>query len=170
MTKSNDAVFYCYGVANTKKGLMCFVSKNKRHDYNVVIEENAIITSEEAHLRAWELLTKYDSIPTTRALKPGSVANHMDDLCVHRSIVLDVDDQLVLALFMSSNPHWNSRSRLASKEELSIAGYRANRVSYLVPVIRSIKDFVAIGWEFPDYRLEELREEFPWSVGDVEHG
>lgn len=170
MTRSNHEFFYCYGVANTHRGPICFISKNKKHGYrDIIIEESAVITAEEAHNRAWELLNKHLGTPT-RTLMPGSVADHTDDVCAHRAIVIDIDNQLALALFISSNPHWNPHARLASKEELAIAGYHAKQASYLIPVIRSIKDFIFFGLSFPDYRLQELREEFPWSSGDVVHG
>lgn len=173
MTVKKRPQLHYYGVANAKSGLIYFVSRNINHGYKeILIEESGLITSKEAHDRAKDLFDQYcnKSNKSNKSLKSGSVADHSDNIRIHRSIILDIHDQSVLALFVSSNPHWNSYSRLASSDELSIIGYHAKQISYLIPVVRSIEDFSTSDLTIPDYRLEELRKEFPWSVADGDHG
>lgn len=170
MTVSKKPQLHYYGIAKAKSGLVYFVSRNINHGYQeVLIEENGFITSKEAHDRAKILFNQYNG-GLIKSLKIGSIADHSDNIRIHRSIILDIRDQLVLALFISSNPRWNSHSRLASSDELSIIGYHAKQISYLIPVVRSIEDFSTSDLTIPDYRLEELRKEFPWSVADGDHG
>jgi len=169
MTASKLPRLHYYGIANAKDGPVWFVSKNSEHGYRAIIEKNDLITSKEAHERAKELFNQYYGKPV-KLLKSGSIADHSDNIRIHRSIILDIRDQLVLALFISSNPIWNSYSRMASDDELSIIGYHAKQTSYLVPVVRSIKDFSPSDLSFPDYRLEDLKREFPWSAADEIHG
>lgn len=98
-------------------------------------------------------------------LAPGAIVS-TGDVSVHNdgerhwAIVLDVQGDDCEALFFTSNPDWASYTRLATKDEVALAGFVASRPTYLAYVVRSRWDFFPRGIRFPEHRIETLRQEF----------
>ena len=97
-----------------------------------------------------------------RDIGPGTVAHFSDGQRVHSGIILSVstDKKDVWALFMTTNPDWNRKSRLATQDEISLCGFPQGKETYLAPVIRPAQDASAAEFKFPAARVEELRKEF----------
>ena len=102
-----------------------------------------------------------------RLAVPGVVARHFDKVSVHWSILLEVRGDRVLALMFTTTADWNRAARLAHPEEISMAGFRGRRQSYLAPVIRPLKDFTVLDIRLPAHRVTSLKQEFPWSRAEV---
>lgn len=105
--------------------------------------------------------TFQSEFPEPAVAKDGDVATHCDNDGHHKAIVLRVVGDKALSLFFTSNPRWGRRKkRLATSEELSLAGMRVISKTYLSPAIRPARDFVLAGFTFPSDRVEELYDEF----------
>ena len=90
----------------------------------------------------------------------GSVVIHQDDRGEHIALILDLDDQYTMALFFSSLAY-GMRSRLATLEELALAGFVYTKQTFLCLVHRQTNEFYPHqGLEFPAHRIQELRMEF----------
>ncbi len=93
-------------------------------------------------------------------LVPGRVAVHNDEFGQHYAVILEIVGVECKALFFTSNSHWGSMSRRATKDELAMAGFVYSRTTYLAYVVRSIWDFYATDLSFPSHWLQSLRHEF----------
>lgn len=174
---------WIYGVARNERGkLVSFFAKSAKK--NNILKRYDSCGSEilEYHYRFFSsfseaedqtnLLYNKHSVKTLGAdndrIQPGSIVEHIDGGKIHQAIVLDVDAVDVLALFLTTNPHWNSYCRRITKEEAGLIGFHGSIVeTYLAPVIRSINDFVITNSSlFPDHRINDLKKEFSWSIAD----
>ena len=101
----------------------------------------------------------------------GTFALHNDGRRSHAALILGVcsaDPEAFLALFLTSNPHWNPDCRKATEEEIRMLHMKPlDKPSYLAPVIRPKR-------EFPSYRLgldakglRKYHEEFAHSFVGV---
>jgi len=174
---------WIFGVARNERGkIVSFFAKSSKK--NNILKKYDSRGSEiiEYHYRAFKTFKDaeseanrlYDQYSVKLGgegcikIQSGSVVDHIDGGKIHQAIVLDVDSADVLALFLTTNPHWNHYCRKITKEEAVLIGFYGSIVeTYLAPVIRSINDFVITnGSLFPDFRINDLRKELPWSVAD----
>jgi hypothetical protein len=97
-----------------------------------------------------------------RDLGPGTVAHFSDGQRVHSGIVLSVspDKKDVWALFLTSNPQWNRKARLATQDEITLCGFPQQKETFLAPVVRPVQDVSATELKFSEHRVEELGKEF----------
>lgn len=94
---------------------------------------------------------------------PGLIAHFTDGQKGHTGVVLDVsDDGEAWALFLTSNPTWNRRSRRLTLDELSLCGFplKEGMTTYFAPVVRPARDAHHSGLMFPEHRLTDLASEF----------
>lgn len=99
-----------------------------------------------------------------REIAPGVVAHFCDGggHKNHRAVILSLspDGQDAWALFLTSNPSWNRKSRQATRDELGLCGFASSKQTFFAPVIRPTSDASVAGVRFDDSRLHELRKEF----------
>ncbi len=173
MYKSEGTMKYRYGVQRSKTGktsiYLCrvkdeseLVSREDRYpekDGGIVLkEEVGELTASEAYSRAEEML-RVINCPGMYSVVCGDIAHHSDCQGSHQAVVLgDYDEDMVQAVFFTSSFGFGVRK--ATIEELGCAGYRYSKDTFLAPVIRPRREFVAEGSKFPDYRVQELIEEF----------
>jgi hypothetical protein len=165
-------VRYRYGVQRTCRGkvstYLCRVrdeselqSNNNRYpekDGGIVLGEKVdTIQAEEAYSKA-ELMLSEINCPGKYKVLRGDVAHHSDCQGSHQAVVLGEIDDMVMAVFVTSSVGFGVRR--ASVEELGCLGYRNTRDTYLAPVIRPMKEFTSEGFKFPEYRVQELIDEF----------
>lgn len=167
---------YRYGVQRSRTGktsiYLCkvkdeseLVSREDRYpekDGGIVLKEGVgDLTATEAYARAEEMLREI-SCPGKYSVVCGDIAHHSDCQGSHQAIVLGEydfgDEEMMRAVFFTSSPGFGVRR--ATIEELGCAGYRYSKDTFLAPVIRPRREFVAEGSKFPDYRVQELIEEF----------
>ncbi len=124
-------------------------------------EDTDEVSAVEAYTRANEMLARISS-PGLYAVTRGDIAHHSDNQGSHQAVVLgvlgDLDEEMVMAIFFTSSSGFGVRR--ASVEELGCAGYGYTRDTYLAPVIRPRSEFMAEGSRYPDYRVQELIQEF----------
>jgi hypothetical protein len=105
-------------------------------------------------------------------VRRGSVARHVSNGREHMSIILRVRaNGNAPCLFFTSNPNWkrvsNRRYRRATDEEIKLAGMITSKETYLTSAVRHSSEFLPIGVEFPDHRLESLYKEFFPDASDT---
>lgn len=93
------------------------------------------------------------------AIKTGSIIDYIDDK-VHLALVLFYGKEKSFLLFTTTNPDWNPRSRLLTKDEQSLLGFPSRKTTYFAPVIRSNVYMSSTGKYFPEHRIESLQKEF----------
>ena len=98
-------------------------------------------------------------LPQPGDISVGSVATHDDGDGHHQAIILDITNSSAWALFFSSKPYGRV-TRLATKEEISLAGFVYSKPTYLNLVMRHVIDFFSMGISFPEHRIEDLRREY----------
>ena len=90
----------------------------------------------------------------------GSVVAHRDEGGEHIALILDLDAQYAIALFFGSYGY-GMDSRLATVEEMALAGFVYTRETFLCLVHRQTNEFYPHqGLEFPAHRVQDLRKEF----------
>lgn len=100
----------------------------------------------------------------TAGTKEGDIVIHADHHGQHTGILLEYGKLNSVLLFITSNPLWHAKARQLTKDELSLLGYSIKKKpSYFAPVVRSTRYIMTTGREFPDYRVEQLREEFGYG-------
>jgi len=98
-------------------------------------------------------------------IRRGQVVHFSDGQRVHTALILDVSEnkQDAWALFLTSNPLWNKRSRQLTSDELAHFGFpeEDEKHTYFAPVIRPLSDAVDAELDYPEPRVEALAQEFP---------
>jgi len=99
-------------------------------------------------------------LPGPGEIQIGDVAIHGDSEGSHYAIILDFPDNVfVWALFFSSKPY-GDRFRVATNDEMALAGFAPSRTTYLNLVLRSATSFYSSGIYFPEHRIKDLRQEY----------
>jgi len=109
-----------------------------------------------------EARKKYKAVdlPQPGDVSVGSVATHDDGDGNHQAIILDLPNSTsAWAVFFSSKPYGRV-SRLATKDEIALAGFVSSKSTYLNLVMRPVIDFFSCGITFPEHRIEDLRKEY----------
>jgi hypothetical protein len=155
---------YLFGVVETRSGkAVTFVVRPGKRlpDGEVLAQGEAHCTAEEAFAKAdnlWNILKGL----APAAIVPGAVTHHADGAGgAHQALVLDIEYQSCKALFCTSHPGWNSKSRKATQDELALMGFQSSTTTWLAPVVRPLNEFsLDVRATFPDHRIETLRQEF----------
>lgn len=94
------------------------------------------------------------------AIVEGSVVTHEDQANIHYAIVLVITlDKFADILMFSSKP-LGYRCRAVTKEELALSGFISSKKTFLSLKRRPIWELRPRGLEFPNHRIEELKQEF----------
>jgi len=177
--KSRESLIftYSYGVKKTRKGeFQRFKSHKREVPYEAVVVCRKRMTVAESRiesrafyaqfiLESADAASVYDLQKEAKNYKcnigKGEVVSFIDDDRNHTAIVLEYTNELCCLLFVTSNPYWNTYSRLVTEDELAILGYtNSKRDSYFAPVIRPTKFVHSKNHSFPQHRIESLLEEF----------
>lgn len=92
-------------------------------------------------------------------VRPGDLTFH-EDRKRHMAVILTLKGDECGALFFTSNPEWAAKSRRATQDELTMAGFVSSRPTYLAYVRRRRWDFTPTGQTFPVAWIEALIREF----------
>jgi len=98
----------------------------------------------------------------SRDVGPGTIACFSDGQRIHNAIILSVsqDKRDAWTLFLTSNPKWNRKSRLATSDELALCGVPKSKETFLAPVVRPVQDASVVSATFPEDRVTSLSKEF----------
>jgi hypothetical protein len=170
------STYFCGHVARKNGELVIHISKLEKtlplgifnvHEFESYPEENQ--STAESILND---MTKIESAKTKPVqlnkqveLKIGSVAMHEDYGIQHMSIVLNIQQNgRVPCLIFTSLPEWKRKTtrkhRLATKEEIALAGMVITKPTYLTSSIKYVQEFCPTGAEFPIHRVKDLYLEF----------
>jgi hypothetical protein len=167
---------WIYGLHRVRNHLAIFVAKKSREasireHYNVIAlyEVMARNVDECWGIAKKALANRVEAPPAPPdRFAPGTVLRHYDGCSEHWAILLEVEGVQAHVLFLTSNPFWSERSRVALPEEVALTGFISKRTTYFALATRPLADFASLRLTYPQHRLEDLREEFLESTKSVD--
>ncbi|MCK9567616.1 hypothetical protein M0R72_01540 [Candidatus Pacearchaeota archaeon] len=171
---------YYYGVRRVvdhKEKIEPFVIRKKIPNKGVVFQPpDALVLRESAQSPdelkkvASEMLLEYYydearkrevvELPQLGDVSVGSVATHDDGEGHHQAIILDLPNATSAWAIFFSSKQYGRVTRVATKDEIALAGFVSSKTTYLNLVMRPVIDFFSCGITFPDHRITDLRREY----------
>lgn len=167
-------IIYIYGVCKRrgKSGLKAFtIPKGSQLPSRIIEQKEGLLTHNQAQTLAGimrkqirkqkEVEKEAEKNPSPVAITPGTILVHNDREGTHFATILAIKEDQAHALFLTSNPDWGHKARLATEVECCLFGLIIQKTdTYIVPVIRPLKEFFAVKGQLPPECLREYQEEF----------
>lgn len=160
---ASEPKMYWYGAYPTRKGPRPFIVKDRSKIPEGALEIFGPISSCEEATRkaralAVSLAPREEEVVGKAKLTEGSVARHHDSWGDHFVVALRLrENGDVACLFFTSNARIG---RLATNEEIGLAGFVTKKTTYVRGLVKSAKDMFPTGIVWSKERVDALYKEF----------
>jgi len=157
----SDVVILQEGAATREEALS--LAQELRKKFRKLVKPNEQLSKEfvEQLPKKLEELSVEDSKPLPlQKIGAGSFAVHNDGGKTHFAVILEIQDDWVHALFLTSNKVWGKHTREASRTECGMFGLHRSKPTYITLVKRFLKDFYYESGRLSSGQLRSYKEEF----------